>query len=121
MYPQIEAQQANREMSEQFGVAERLENPDKVSIYSTQADFDRRLLGLVMTIENAAVFIVSIPFFQAMEIRGGANANQRAAYLGVTSGDYTLVDSRFGDVQGVQFFLDDEKNNVWPDVPEDWE
>ena len=58
--------------------------------------------------------------YKRQELRGGANAGQRATYLGVTTGEYTEVDNRFGDSQGVQFFIDDEKNNVWDDVREDW-
>ena len=120
MYAQIEQQQADREISEQLGVAERWINPDKVPVYQSQADFDRRLLGRLMTQWDVHTFSAGLPFFQAMELRGGANAGQRAAYLGVTTGEYTEVDNRFGDSQGVQFFIDDEKNNVWNSVREDW-
>ena len=120
MYAQIEQQQADREISEQLTLAERWINPDKVPVYQSQADFDRRLLGRLMTQWDVHTFSAGLPFFQAMELRGGANANQRASYLGVTSGEYTLVDNRFGDSQGVQFFITDEKNNVWDDVRDGW-
>jgi len=121
MYAQIEVQQADQEIIEQVGVAETEINPDKVAVYQSQADFDRRLLGRLMTILDAHVVYAALPFFQAVEGRGGANANQRASYLGVTSVDYGLVDDRFGDVQGIAFFLDDAKAQVWEDIPEDWE
>ena len=121
MYPQIEAQLADGEVGTQVAVAERWDNPDKVSDHQAQADFDRRLLGRLMTFLDAHVFLAGLPFFQAVEARGGANAGQRAAYLGVDTVSYGLVDDRFGDVQGIAFFLDDDKNNVWNDIPEDWE
>ena len=121
MYAQIEQQQADGEIGEQLAVAERWINPDKVPpVYQTQADFDRRLLGRLMTQWDVHTFSAGLPFFQAMELRGGANAGQRATYLGVTTGEYTEVDNRFGDSQGVQFFIDDEKNNVWDDVRDGW-
>lgn len=120
MYAQIEQQQADMEISEQLSVAERWINPDKVPVYQSQADFDRRLLGRLMTQRDVHTFSAGLPFFQAIELRGGANAIQRASYLGVIRADYDLVRARFGDSQGVQFFIDDEKNSVWPDVKETW-
>jgi hypothetical protein len=120
MYARIEVQQAEQEVSEQFSVAERWLNPDKVPVYQTQPDFDRRLLGQLMTVEDVHVFSAGLPFFQAVESRGGANAGQRATYLGVILAEYDLVDGRFSDSQGVQFFIDDEKENRWEDIPEDW-
>jgi hypothetical protein len=121
MYPQIEQQQADAEIGEQLAVAEQWINPDKVAVYQSQSDFDRRLLGRLMTQVDVHTFSAGLPFFQAVEGRGGANANQRATYLGVTSGDYTLVDNRFGDSQGAQSFIADEKNNVWESPLEGWE
>ena len=121
MYAQIEQQQADSEIAEQVALAERWINPDKVPVYQTQAEFDRRLLGRLMTEWDVHTFSAGLPFFQAVELRGGANANQRASYLGVTSTDYGLVDNRFGDSQGVQFFIDDEKGAVWDEPLEGWE
>lgn len=121
MYSGIEQSQADNEIVEAVGAAERWENPDKVAEYQSQSDFDRRVLGRLMTYLDAHIFYAGLPFFQAVELRGGANAGQRAAYLGVTTEEYTLVDNRFGDVQGISFFLDDDKNNVWDNIPQDWE
>ena len=121
MYSLIESQLADAEITEQVSAAERWENPDKVAEHQSQADFDRRLLGRLMTFLDAHVVLAGLPFFQAMELRAGANAGQRATYLGVTTDDYTLVDNRFGDVQGIQFFLDDDKSQVWNIPLEGWE
>ena len=120
MYPTIERQQASQEISEQFARAELWVNPDKVAVYQPQSDFDRRLLGRLMTTPDVHTFNAAIPFFQAMELRGGANASQRALYLGVDSGEYNLVNVRFGNSIGAQSYIDDEKNSVWTDVKEDW-
>ena len=118
---QMEADAAETEIQEQVTVAEGLENPDKTAQYQTQADFDRRLLAHMMLVENAHHFYASYPFFQAVETRGGANANQRATYLGVTSVEYGQVEDRYNNVSGVSWFLTDEKNQIWTEYPsDDW-
>jgi hypothetical protein len=121
MYAELDILLADKEINDALYQAEILNNPDKVAIHQSQADFDRRVLGRLMQEENAHIVLAALPFFQAMELRGGANAGQRAAYLGVTTEDYNLVDNRFGDVQGVSFFLNDEKDQVWTDIHEGWE
>jgi len=122
MYALIEAQLADREINEAVGVAERLENPDKVADHQSQADFDRRLCGRLMTLEDAHHFLAALPFWQAVEFRGGANANQRAAYLVVPRPEYDLVAGRFGDVQGAATFLNDDKGHIWREgALEGWE
>ena len=88
--------------------------------YQDQRDYDRRGLGRAMTITGTDEFYEVLPLFRAMEARGGANANQRASYLGVTRADYDLMAARFNDVAGIAFFLDDAKGQVWDDVPEGW-
>jgi hypothetical protein len=121
LYAQVEQQLADTEISEAIAVAEAYGNPETFPFHQTQADFDRRLLGRLMTYLDAHVVYAGLPFFQGVEIRGGANSIQRAAYLGVSSQDYSLVDSRFGDVQGIAFFLDDDKDQVWDDPLDGWE
>jgi hypothetical protein len=86
-----------------------------------QADYDRRMLGLYMVETNAHTFLSGLDFFLAVESRGGANAGQRAAYLGVPLAEYNEVANRFGDVQGAAFFLNDDKNQVWDEVKPGWE
>ena len=121
MYALLDEQDESAEIMRSFAVAEEWKNPDRVADYQPQADFDRRLLARLMTVTDAQVFYAGLPFFQAMEARGGANANQRASYLGVIRADYDLMANRFNDVQGVAFFLDDDKGAVWTDIPEGWE
>lgn len=86
----------------------------------TQADYDRRALGMAMLIEDVDEFYALLPLFKAMEIRGGANAIQRAIYLGVSNGNYTLIADRFGDVEGISFFLDNAKDQIWDELPEEF-
>ncbi len=109
---------ARREIREAISQAENGNNPDKVPNHQTQAEFDRRLLGELMTVLDAHTFYAALPFFQAVESRGGANANQRASYLGIDRPTYDLIANRFGDVQGVAFFLDNAKGQVWEELPD---
>lgn len=91
---------------------------DKVPAWNdTQAEYDRRSLGRAMLIDDVDDFYAYLPLFKAMESRGGANAGQRASYLGVLSTDYNLMANRFGDVEGVAFFLDDRKGQIWDELP----
>ena len=120
MYSQIEQQLADNEIAEAIGGTEQGVNPEKVPDHQSQADYDRRVLGYMMTVEDAHSFLVAYPMFQAMEIRGGANAGQRATYLGVNGTEYGELDDRFGNVNGVSWFLADEKEQIWDSVPDDW-
>jgi len=89
--------------------------------HDSQADYDRRALGRAMTIADADEFYSYLPLFKAMEARGGANANQRAAYLGVSTANYNLMADRFGDVEGIAFFLDNAKGQIWDEIPAEFE
>lgn len=122
LIPGIEQDRAWDEVIEQQKLTVDLVNPDKVPPeYQDQNDFDRRLLGRMMMETDAHLFYASYPFFQAVEGRGGANADKRATYLGVASTEYGDVDDRYGSVSGVAWFLDDEKQQIWDDLPsEDW-
>lgn len=82
----------------------------------TQADYDRLSLGRAMVITDVDDFYAYLPLFKAMESRGGANANQRASYLGVSTANYNLMADRFGDVEGIAFFLDNANGQIWDDV-----
>lgn len=111
-------QLADKEIMDAVKKAELGLNPDKVSDHQTQAEFDRRVLGNIMTILDAHTVYAAYPFFQAVESRGGANAGQRATYLGIDSGTYSLIATRFNDVSGIAFFLNDAKSQVWDGLPE---
>lgn len=121
MYPIIEQQLADVEIAIAIGLAESEQNPDKVAQHQDQNDFDRRLLAQLMTISNVHTFYAGYAFFQAMEVRGGANKPQRAAYLEVPQEEYDLVDKRFNDVKGIEFFILDEKGRVWDSPLDGWE
>jgi hypothetical protein len=88
--------------------------------YQDQNDYDRRSLGRSMLEESTDDFYLWLSLFKGMEVRGGANANQRASYLGVLIGDYNLMANRFGDIEGIEFFLVDAKEQVWEDLPVEW-
>jgi len=100
--------------------AELGNDPDKSSDHQLQADFDRRLLGLLMQELSIDTKIAAIPFWTAVEGRGGANANQRAAYLGVIRAEYDLVSAMFGDLQGVSGGVNTVNGQIWDDQREAW-
>ena len=119
MIPGIELRQAKTEVSDAVAKAEHGGNPDIVPDYQSQADYDRRALGQFMTLADVHHFNDGRVLFLAMEVRGGANAGQRATYLGITSGTYSLIDDRFSDLAGAQTFILDNKNQRWDDIPEE--
>ena len=88
--------------------------------YNDQADYDRLSLGKAMLLSDIDDFHIRLPLFKAMEARGGANANQRRAYLGVPQADYTILADRFGDDEGVAFFIDNANGQVWDELPVEW-
>ena len=119
MIPGIELQQAEQEVGNAVIRAENGVSPDIVPDYQPQADYDRRALGQFMTLADVHHFNEGRVLFLAMEVRGGANAGQRAIYLGITSGIYSLIDDRFSDLAGAQTFILDNKNQQWNDIPEE--
>jgi len=119
MIPGLEQQAADQEIGEAMEKANREENPDKVAEYQPQADFDRRVLGRCTMLRDVHQFYATLPMWTAMEGRGGSNANQRASYLGITRELYDPMDDRYGEVQGIAFFLDND--STWPELPEEFE
>ena len=87
----------------------------------SQNDYDRRALGQAMTISDVDEFYSFLPLFKAMESRGGANRNQRAAYLDVPVSEYIQMEDRFNDVEGIAFFLDNAKGQIWDEVLPGWD
>lgn len=119
--PAMEDFLATQEVIDAINKAENLINPDKVSEHQAQEDFDRRVLGRMMLIIDAHVFHAAYPMFKAVEIRSGTNPNARAAKLGITRGEYDLIASRFNSVHPLEWFLNDEKNMVWDELPDVFE
>lgn len=119
--PQILEQLANKEIQQALSNIEFDQNYDNTNPqHQTQAEFDRRVLAQLMTIIDVHHFRNGLNFFQQIESRGGANANQRATYLGVSTVNYNLIADRYGDIQGAMFFIDNEKGQVWQEVPEEF-
>ena len=119
LIPGIEISQAEQEVTIAVNAAEHGTTSDIVPDYQLQADYDRRALGQFMTIADVHWFNEGRVLFLAMEVRGGANANQRAVYLGITTGTYSEIDNRFSDLAGAQSFILDNKNQRWDDIPEE--
>lgn len=114
----LEVTLAEVEAQEAVALAGAGNNPAKIPDHQTQGEFDRRVLGQIMLIDDAHTVLAAYPMFQAMELRGGANANQRAVYLGIDNATYDLIDTRFSNVNGVVWFLADEKSQIWDELPE---
>jgi len=108
---------AIQEVNEALLFAESGNNPDRVPQYQTQAEFDRRVLGRAMLLRDVHTLYAIYPMFVAVRTRGGANAAQRAAYLGITSTQWNLIDTRFNDLNGSAVFISDEKNQRWLELP----
>ena len=114
--PTVEFDLAILEVQQQIEVSVYGGNPDKVADHQAQADFDRRFLGQSMLLD-AQPFFNCKPVFDRVQTVG-ANAAQRAAYLGVTSTEYGLINTRYGNVAGVGWFLNDEKDQQWTEINE---
>lgn len=121
MIPALEQAAADEEIGDAISRAEAGQNPDLVpSLFQDQNDYDRRVLGRCMQFADVQAFYASLPMWQAMEARGGTNANQRAAYLEIPRVPYyNEMSARYGDVQGIAFFLDNDA--VWEDLPAEFD
>lgn len=115
--PVVLEEMQQREISYGVSLVESESSPDIVVEHQLQADYDRRVLGRMMMEVNIHYFLAAYPFFQAVELRGGANAIQRAAYLGIASTEYGEIDDRFSNASGVAWFVADEKNMIWQELP----
>lgn len=118
--PKVENSLAELEIKAALRKAAQDINPDAVPDHQAQNVFDRRVLYRAMLVKDAHMFYSMHQMFQAIESRGGANGGQRAAYLEITADEYTLIATRFGNVSGVSWFLTDEKNQIWSDLPENY-
>lgn len=114
----ILAQLAEQEIQAAVSRAERGLTIDTVPNHQTQAEFDRRVLGRLMLIDNIYTFQNAAPFFLAVKNRGGNNNGQRANYLGITVADYNLIDARFTNAESASFFVSTDKNSIWDELPD---
>jgi len=122
MYATIEGQLASNELSEAYNKIENRENPDKAPPdHNTQVDFDRKVLGYIMTVQDPHRVNACLPFWQAVQPRNGNNRAQRIANLGVPDTEYDEVAARMDDYFGVSTFLSDDLVAIWPEVKEAWE
>lgn len=120
MYAQIEYQQAENELGEAIEKIERYENPDKVTDFMDQVEFDRRLLGHIMTIRDCHMVNACLPFWSAVQPRNGNNKAQRANNLGVSTSEYDLVADRLNSTIGASSYLVNDLASVWEGILPDW-
>jgi hypothetical protein len=112
---------AETEVQARLILTERGQNPDLVPpVHQTQSAFDRRLLGQLMALGSIDQLLAAIPFWLAVQTRGGANSNSRASYLGVIRAEYDLVNGRFSDLQGVAGGVQTVNAQRWTDVRGAW-
>ncbi len=112
--PTLENDLISSEHNSAYEVGVQGGNQDTVvPVFQPQSEFDLAVLTLFMKEADVHIFHASLPFFLAVETRGGANANQRALYLGIDRVTYDQIAKRYGDDQGAAFFIEDSKNQVW--------
>ena len=117
-HAEIENDLAEREVLKAISDAIAGNNPDRTAEHQTQASFDRRFLGRSMQLD-AQPFYNCLPVYQRVLTQGN-NAGQRAAYLGVPTADFNLIDTRYTNVMGIAWFLNDEKQQTWSKLPENF-
>ena len=66
-----------------------------------------------MQLVDSLEFASTLQWFRDFEIRGGANTNARANYLGVSSQEYGLVADRYNQITGVKSGLESDAARVW--------
>lgn len=120
MYAQIDAQLSEREIQIARSNVEDGINPDKTAEHNAQEDFDRRVLGFIMTMYDPHILNACLPFWSALQARNGNNAAQRAANLGVSQTEYDECATRMNNVIGASTFLTNDEAAVWEDVKADW-
>ena len=109
--------ESTSEMYDKSGAIKEKESIRDAPTNTPQAEYDRKMLGQYMLQEDVHKFRAGLDFFRDVESRGGANATQRAAYLGITRETYDQIAKRFNDLTGSLTFIDDEKNQIWTELP----
>jgi len=121
-YPQIQSQFEGQEYGEAINKIDNRENPDKAPTdHLAQVDFDRKVLGYMMTVEDPHKLNACLPFWQAVQPRNGNNRAQRIANLGVPDTEYDEIADRMIAYFGAATFLSDDLAAIWPQVKEAWE
>ena len=119
MIPGLEESLARSEIESAVASVEREVGIDAVAKHQTQPDFDRRVLGYGMMIYDLVhMWNLYASFWTDFESRSGNNKPQRAAYLGVDTATYDLIDKRYNDMAGITALITDEKGRVWESLPD---
>jgi len=122
MYPQIQSHFEDQEYSEAINKIDNRENPDKAPTdHLAQVDFDRKVLGYMMTVQDPHKLNACLPFWQAVQPRNGASKAARIANLAVPETEYDELEARMNLYFGVATFLSDDLAAIWPEVKEAWE
>jgi len=116
--PSILASLAEQEIQAALSRMESGLTIDVVPDHQAQPEFDRKVLGRLMLLDNIYSFYNAYPFFQTVENRGGNNNGQRSTYLGIDVVDYNLIDARFTNADSASFFVNTDNDSVWNKLPE---
>ena len=112
--PEIESGLITGEQIASYRVGEAEGDPNTiVPVFQSYAEFDLAVLTMFMKTGDVHIFHASLTLFKAMETRGGANAIQRAIYLGIDNITYGQIADRYGDSEGAAFFITNVKDQVW--------
>jgi len=116
LYASVNYQLAERELEIAKELIGQRQNPDTITTYMNQVEFDRRLLGYIMTLVDCHQINACLPFWSAVQPRNGNNTAQRASNLGVVQAEYEQVEDRFNLYFGASTFLTDDLAAVWQDT-----
>lgn len=119
LYGDIEEQAARDEIQRRLNRAGRLRNPELTAAHQPQNDFDRRLLGLLMLETDVQIIRASIPFYDAVVVRGGSTSAERAAYLEVSTNRWNRIRNRFNTIKSIETEL--KSDDPWEDLPRQFE
>lgn len=105
--------------------AEKGINPVRVPVYQTLQEFHIRVLLELNsrhgqefpTLKNIVACYHALPLYTEADGVNGNSPAQKAAYFGVTLAEFNQLDSHFGDVSGVSFFVTDSKGDTFKELP----
>lgn len=113
LYPTINEMLGERELDIARDLIDRYQDPDTLTTYISQVDFDRRLLGYIMTVVDPHKVNACSTFWQNVQPRNGANATARATNLGVSQAEYNQVENRLNAYFGASTFLSNDLSAIW--------
>ena len=126
--PSIDAELQAGEINAAMQDAKAGINPDRVPLYQSQVDFDRKIFGQLMSKQDPSVTVDTrltvLPYWLSRQTTTppgwGSNKNARADFLGVPRIEYSELDAVYGDLQGIKGGVDSINEKLWDETLEAW-